>query len=395
MSAATWKFMLARARDLRNLGELTQARDRSLQLVLNRSGLLSFNVPMSDELGGQIYPAEYAVKAYRDGSQGLKLIWSGYVNTVEEDVANDRMSVNCVGWWDRLAKRLLMKDTTVFEKVDDAAIAKALLAHANAGLTDGEYPAAVTSAPMPVATGGDYTVHWPAGSSPNTPTWLKWGGTLPDEGRSGSTAYVGAERTILPLPHFQTVIQTQIQSLSDIENGYDWAIDPATREFFIYRHRRHVRNDVVFGYRFGPENVAAFNRQIDGSTLANFGIATGSTYIPQGYPDEESQRYYGPFEEVYSLSDAKSIDVLRAYAVGEIALKRFPRQLYTITPFNWTVENSVPEPFVEYDLGDQVRFVAQQPPRISINQQVRVFGISVSIDAEGNEKLGQLQIYPG
>lgn len=387
--------MLARSRDLSNVGELTQARDRQLQLVLDRSGSLSFNIPMDDELGALIYPIESAVKAYRLGSTGMRLPWSGYVNTIDEDALNNRMTVNCVGWYERLAKRLLMKDTTVFENMDDAAIAKALLAHANAGLADGEFPAATTSAPMPTAPDGDYTVYWPAGSSPNTPTWLKWGGTLPDEGRGGATPYEAAIRTIPPLPHFQTIIQTQIQSLSEIENGYDWWIDPATREFFIYRHRRQIREEVVFGYRFGPENIAAFNRQIDGSTLANFGIATGSTYMPQGYPDVDSQRLYGPFEEVYSLSDAKSIDILRAYAVGEILLKHVPRQLYSITPFNWTDQNSVPEPFVEYNLGDQVGFVAKQPPRISIDQQVRVFGISVSIDAEGNERLGQLQISPG
>ena len=89
MATATWKFMLARSRDLLNLGELTQARDRQLQLVLDRSGSLSFNIPMSDVLGSQIYPIEYAVKAYRSGSRGLKLVWSGYVNTVEEDALND------------------------------------------------------------------------------------------------------------------------------------------------------------------------------------------------------------------------------------------------------------------------------------------------------------------
>lgn len=393
MSGASWKFMLARSRDLRNLGELDQARDRQLQLILDHSGSLSFSVPMSDDLGSQIYPIEYAVKAIRFGSQGGEEVWSGYVNTVEEDALNDRMNVSCVGWYDRLAKRLLMKDLS-FENTDDAEIAKALLAHANAGLEEGEYPTETTSAVMPTAPDGDYTVYWPAGSEPNTPTWLKWGGTLPDEGRGGATAYVGADRTIPSLPHFQTVIATEIQSLVDIENGYDWWIDPVTREFFIYRRRCNMRSEVVFGYRFGPENVAQFNRQIDGSTLANFGIATGGVYTPQGYPDEESQGYYGPFEEVYSLSDAKSLDVLRAYAVGEIALKRNPRQLYSITPFNWTAENSVPEPFVDYDLGDQVGFVAYQEPRISINQQVRIFGISVSIDAEGNEKLGQLQVTP-
>ena len=66
-----------------------------------------------------------------------------------------------------------------------------------------------------------------------------------------------------------------------------------------------------------------------------------------------------------------------------------------MTPFNWFPESSVPEPFVEYDLGDQVRFVAKHAARVNVNQQVRIFGISVSIDEEGNEKMGQVQLYPG
>lgn len=413
MSGATWKFVLARSRDLANLGELTQARDRQLQLVLNKSGSLSFNIPMSDPLGQLIYPHEYAVKAYRQGSTGLKLIWSGYVNTVEEDALSDRMTVSCVGWYDRLTKRLLHKETH-WEQVDDATIVKDLLAHANLGLAEGEFPADVSHLAMPDVPGDPWTVYWPQGSSPNTPTWIKWGGTRPD-GHTGGAPYQDlttiitdatktppktAARTQPTVPAFQTVIATLMQTFSDTENGYDWWIDPATREFFVYRHRRRVRDDVVFGYRFGPSNVAAFGRQIDGSTLANYGLATGPANLRgqqvssyEIYDHDTSMSSYGPFEEVYSISDATSKDVLDAYAYGEIALKAYPRQLNSVTPFNWTDQNSVPEPFVEYDLGDQVRFIAKQPPRISINQAVRIFGISVSIDAEGNEKLGQLQIY--
>ena len=391
MASAYWKFILARSRDLSNIGELTQARDRQLSMVLNRSGSLSFSIPMNDELGAQIWPIESAIKAYRFGSTGAQLVWSGYVNTIDEDVANERMTVNCVGWLDRLAKRILHRDKA-YATIDDGAIVQDLLADVNGNITTGEHASGTTSAQIP---GDNYTARWPAGSSPNTPTWIKWGGLLPNEGTGGATAYIAQTRS-QNYARFQTNIQQAIQALTDIENGCDFDIDPTARTLNVYRKKRRVLDTVVFGFRFGPENVAQFNRQIDGSALANYGLATGAASIAPGfYHDQASQDIYGPVQEVYALSDVTRAEILGAYANAEIVLKRVPRQIYTITPFRWTDENSVPEPFVNYRLGDQVRFVARSGTRVSINQQVRVFGIQVSIDAESNESLGQLQIYPG
>lgn len=514
---ASWKFILARSLDLSNIGELTQARGRQLQLVLNRAGSLSFTIPMDDELGSQIQPVTHAVKAYRLGSTGTQLVWSGFVNTIDEDVSNNRMTVNCVGWLDRLSKRVL-RSQAQFTAADDGAMIRELLVHGNA-VSGGEHPSAINSAtpyervapswnsalsatrlgagvltgasvttdarlfffdtnasggtvqiayaatsgtfltlldstgvaPTQSNTGSLLTVtvqpskryyvslvstsqgtvtmtlsgpvdapssllRWPSGSSPNTPTWLTWGGTLPNEGVGGVTAYTdlttitvtqpdGSTTTAArngTYPPWQTNILSTIQQLTEIENGCDVSVDPATRALYVYRKRRRVLSSVVLGWRFGPENVAQFNRQLDGSALANFGLATGSATVAGQFADDRamptpysSQLAYGPLEEVYSLSDVDQAKTLGAYAAAEILLKYIPRQMYSITPFNWTPDNSVPEPFVDYRIGDQVTFVARQLPRVAINQQVRIFGISVAIDEESNEKLGQLQIYPG
>jgi hypothetical protein len=389
MAAAQWKIVLASSHDLSNIGELTQARSRQLSLVLNRAGSLSFTIPMDDELAAQIWPIESAVKVYRQGSTGTILIWSGYVNTVDEDVSNNHMSVNCVGWLNRLSKRVLHRDRQ-YSATDDGDIIQDLLGEANARTT-GEYSALTTSATL--ADG--YVVQWPSGSSPNLPTFIKWNGKLPNEGSGGPTAYVAATRN-QNYTRYQTNILQAIQGLTEIENGCDIYIDPTTRALSVYRRKRKVVGSVVFGYRWGPENVAQFNRQIDGSTVANYGLATGSSGVTgQVVDDDVSQSLYGPFEEVYSLSDVSQTNILSAYAGAEIALKATPRQLFSITPFNWTTKANVPEPFVDYNIGDQVKFVARHLPRVSVNQQVRVFGIALDIDEEGNEKLSQLQIYPG
>jgi hypothetical protein len=69
--------------------------------------------------------------------------------------------------------------------------------------------------------------------------------------------------------------------------------------------------------------------------------------------------------------------------------------MFSFTPFPWTDGSSVPEPFVDYRIGDRVRLVAKHDPRIDVNTNVRIFGINVGISEEDNEALGQLQVYPG
>src|SRR6185436_10101730 len=94
-----------------NIGELTQARGRQLQLALNRPGAASFTIPLDDELGNGIWPITHAVKAYRKGSDDLwQHVWSGMVWTIEEDISGNRLSVNVVGWLQWLEKRILRRD---------------------------------------------------------------------------------------------------------------------------------------------------------------------------------------------------------------------------------------------------------------------------------------------
>jgi hypothetical protein len=371
------------------LGELTQARSRQISVGLNRSGSASFTIPMNDDLGQMIYPHIHGMIAYRIGSTGVKMIWSGYVNTIDEDIANNKMTVNCVGWQDRLAKRFPHQNLT-YANQDDAVIIQNLLGEAN-GQLSGEYVASTTS----IVMADGITLSWPSGSSPNVSTFMKYGGTLPNEGVGGSTAYTTTSRSAT-FTKYQTSILQAIQQITEIENACDMWVHPASRQIYIFRKRRTIRTSVIFGFQWGPSNVAAFGRQIDGSTTDNMHIVVGAVGTTPAYQSNvPSQSQYGPLEEFSTLSDVTVNSTLQAYASAEVAVKAQPRQLMSLQPFNWTLDGSVPEPFVDYDIGDQVVLVANAPPRIAINQQVRIFGMSFSIDEEDNEKIGPLQIYPG
>lgn len=390
-----WKFVLCRSTDLIDIAELTQARQRQLNMSLNNPGSLSFTIPLDDEFGQLIYPIEYAIKAYRVGTTGTRLIWSGYVNTIDENVTENKMTVNCVGWIERLNHFIVHRDDLQFTDWDDAEIVHRLIQAANNRIGSGkiEHDSGVTSTRYPDGT----EFRWPAGSTPNTPTLLKsgWPG-VPNEGPGGDTAYVEARRSVRYVK-YQTNIGQAIKQLTEVENGLDIWVDPATRIVYMYRKKCRVLPEIVFGFGAGPNNLLNYSRQLDGSVLTNYMyVSGGAGSIPQAAIDEDSQDIYGPFEDTASISDRGGIeanDVLRYYAGAEVIFRSRPRVIHSITPFGFSPENSVPEPFVEYDIGDQVTFMAIHEPRIRTVQQVRIFGMSISIDEEDNERINSLQIY--
>jgi hypothetical protein len=391
-----WRFILATSSDLRPIGELFNARDKQLQLVLNRSGSCSFTLPMTDGMAEFISPLSTAILAYRwsTKSKVWRLIWSGYINTIDEDVSSDRMSVNAVGWLQRLEKRLLWRDLNfpyqVNSSTDDAAIISALLTHANGGLAVGTYGPGISTATIP----GGPQVSWPVGSVPNLPSYIQWGGVLPNEGLNGSTAYASAYRG-KAIPKGASILQ-QIIELTNLENGCDIWVDPSTRTLNVYRKKRRILSSLVFGYQWGPNNIKQFRRSIDASIVTNIHTSSGSAGSTPGQAiDSSSLGAYGPFEEAVNLSDVRDTTILQGYSGAEVAIRSQPRQISSITPFPFTEGSGIPEPYEDYDVGDQGRFSAVHARRISIsNQSIRLFGISVSEDNEGNENIGQLQISP-
>lgn len=403
---AKWSFYLADAATLTNIGELDQARGRSLTLQLNRPGTASFTYPMSEEeYAGQINPLSSALKCYRDGV----LMWSGYVATIDEDISGDRMTVNCAGWLQRLDRRFLRRDKNYVyvpgasppataTAVDDADIIFDLLAEAN-GVASGEHAAGVNTFALPDPP-GTYTVHWPAGSSPNLPTWIKKGAKLPNEGVGGATAYVPAYRG-KAYQKYQNILAGMLE-LTEVENGCDIEVDPATRELNIHRKRQRNLSNVIFGFNWGPKNIQQIGRQLDGTTVTNYHVSTGRSGLTPGYADDvnfgyDSQLAYGPMEETTALSDVSETQTLITNSAVEIILRRHPRPVWNLLPFPYTPESeNIPEPFVDYRIGDKVYFTAIRAPRINVQSQAsRIFGMTVGITEEGNEQITTLQLQPG
>jgi hypothetical protein len=398
-----WRFNLRQSKDLSLIGELTGASGKSLTLAHNTPGSANWDYSMSDELARYIQPINTCISAERynwratlamnnAGTRGQvwDWIWSGFVLPLDEDWTGDRMKVSCVGWAQRLAMRQIKRDKT-YTNSDDGPIFKDLLDEMNlAAFPD------VSAYPVPTV----------AGSNPATPTWMQWGGMVPNEGVGGATAYVPRSNISLTKTKNQFVLPIYGE-LSGFENGADWSLDPKTRSLYI--HRKHcTRHEgisapaVIVAFKWGPNNLAQFSRNVAADQKANYVLVTGAPGVTAGYSDNKpDQDVNGLIESLTQWTDAKDNSVLMAEAAAQIIMRKDGKVTYGITPFVYSGDvdappTSVPEPFVDYNpVGDEILLKASHPVRGDIPMGVvRSFGVTVTIDEENNEQLGQLQVAP-
>lgn len=195
-------------------------------------------------------------------------------------------------------------------------------------------------------------------------------------------------------------IQALINNQVDVENGIDFLIHPTSRLMMtlpgsLQVGDSRIKDDVVFGFNWGPRNIMKFDRESDFSVFRNRFTAQGK-YGSAIQEDLVSQAAYNILmEEHAQLSEVVDINTLKTYVAGEVALRATPRRIVSFIPFPWTEDSSVPQPFVDYNVGDRVRLSAVFGKRIKIdNFPVRIFGINVDINDDGNERISSLQVSP-
>src|SRR3954451_5863629 len=399
-----WRFNLRNSKDLSLIGELTGASGKSVTLAHNSPGSANWNYSMSDQLAPYIQPFSTCISAERynwRATQALNLagsagqvwdwIWSGFVMPIDEDWTGDMMKVSCMGWAQRLAMRLLHADRQ-YTTQDDSAIIQDLLAYANAATF--AYP-----------DGSTYAVPTVSGSNPATPTWMAWGGTVPNEGPGGLTPYVARSLLTLKKDKNQMILPV-FDELTGYENGCDWWVQPQSRLMYVAR-KRCARRDgvkypsVVMAFKWGPNNLGQFSRNVAADQKANYVLVTGSGTLAATKDNTADQATNGLIETLTQWTDANDITQLLWEAGAQIILRQNGRITYGITPFYYVgdtdqMPNSVPEPFVDYNpVGDEFMLKASHPVRGDIALGVvRSFGCTVNIDEENNEQLGQLQVSP-
>ena len=400
-----WRFVLVDSVDMSRIGILDDASSNNIKMMLNKSGSSQHTYPMDAEHANSIVPYRTAVLAERynwretlarhvagEVGEVWDPIWSGYVLPIDEDWEAGTLSISCVGWMQRLEKRMARK-LMKFNSMDDGAIIGDLLrVVANGGppTPAEEWPVGVNQY---TAVDG-YQVRWPSGSIPNVASWMKWGGVQPNEGVGGSTQYVPQARTF-QVEHGSFLLPA-IEQLIDLENGCDVHVNPLSRILTCHRKYRRVRSDVIVAFNWGPNNMAKFTRNNDADRIVNYIEAAGEPGTTTQYAHSEtSMDLIGPIEEYHMLSGVQSNEVLRAFAGAEILVRSQGVITYGVTPFVYSPDTTVPEPFVDYRAGDQIYVTAKHESRGHIhNQAVRVFGFNVSFSDGGTEQVGTLELSP-
>lgn len=336
-----WTFKLADSATMTPIAELVGARGRTLELGLNQPGSCSMNMHMDDTGAADVAPVTTCIIAYRNGS----IKWSGPVWHLDEDMVSNTMEIRAVGWFEILNHRVL-KTRKIYASQDAGLIAFDLLATANAE-----------------------------------------GATRVVEG----TRVASANRAVTFEAYHP--IGRAIHDLSQVENGYDWWVNPSTRALNIYSLLQTDRTNVVMGLgegAGGQASIGSAKRSIDASSLANRFIAIGQGATAQS-DDATSQSTYGIYEDTAQLGEHGS-SVLLAYSGVEVLLRKDPWVSYEITPRPADPDGIVPVPFVDYEVGDKV-YISIDRGRVNVQKQaVRVFGLTLSIDDNGGERVTGLRL---
>lgn len=357
-----WSFRLILSADMFPIAELKKAANKSLTLSLNKPGSANFTYPMDDELSGLIEPIATGIIAYKDNIP----VWSGMIiGPLNEDAETNTMTIPVMGWLDKLNHRILRSDlptTGKYEDIDDGTILFDLLQRAN------------DFGPLPSY---DYegTTH-----TADTSTFI-------EEGTKNYPVEEEAPRTAKFDKY--TNIGAEIDKLTNIENGCDIEVHPITRELNIWRRKMTDRTEVIMGYNAPPFNLASFKPTRDTSQMVNYFRAIGR-FNDGLAEDTPSQELYGLIEETGAMTDVSDPEntILPAFAGAEVAVRSTPRVTYDVAPFS----QNIFQPFVDYQLGDKIYISANKGHWNLAKQAVRIFGLTLNIDNEGNEKVSNLQL---
>lgn len=347
-----WKFFLADSSDLKLQKDITgEARNKQLNLSFNRPGNVTFNLPLTNDNYDNSQTNKKAVVAIKNG----QYVWSGPVWTRSIDLNEEKIEVSAVGWFEILMYRLL------------------------------DSPRSYTSAN---STEGQIAFDLLEIANNDHPTWITPGTNSATTPRSKI------------LETFTSIGQAIID-LSDTEDGFDIEVDPETRQLNLKEWDQFVdRQDVHFGYNWGPNNIANLKIDQNGGEMRNRYIVTGNTSTAYVYPasssepPSQSQIENNLLTEVFQITEeGANPNFLEAVANAQGAGKEFPIITYEIQ-LKPQGESNPYELFEDYNLGDRIYFTAQKQidgKKIIFTHSPRVFGATIEIDENGTEIISSLQ----
>jgi hypothetical protein len=333
--------VLADSATMSRIATIREARQGVINEDLNQPGSLVFRVPIADEVGAKIKTVNTCVLVLKN----KKRVWSGFVLTIKREAEGDAgwMTVGCVGWFERLFRRLIHPDQEETITGEAHVHAHRLLSKANA-----------RGATLPGAP-----------SSTNI---------LPGLGESNGIALT---RTYEQMQK----VGDQIQQLTQIESGVDISVDPSTRLLHVYAKRESFRPNIKLRLRGRVPTLRSATQDEDASRFANQWWVLGANSQIGHAKDDQSETEYGLFEDQASLSDVADAQILGAYANAQLAVNAHPSIVYSISPRSM-VSMAGFSLYEDILLGDSFTFTVERGSFQVPGQRVRLFGFSVGIDGE-------------
>lgn len=340
-----WQFFIGQSSDLTRIADVThEFENPSLTLGMNRSGSLEGEFALSSDWKNYLVPVKNCLIATKNDNT----IYSGPIWTRNDSFADAKISISSVGWFEILRKRVL-EAQKVYTNLRRGAIIKDLVATTN-------------------------VLH---------NSWVSPSGVDTD-----TTSSAIPSRTY---ERFTNIGDTIIQ-LTEEESGPEISIDPDTRALNITAWDDFQdQTDVQFGFNWGPSNLSSFEESVDASEMRNRIWVTGSSIW--GHADDtDAQTEYQLFHDVISISNSNDVELLGAIANAEIVVNAYPRVLYSFTPKPENTGENVPRIFEDYSIGDQIYITAKRNGKEIIKQAVRLFGVTLNIDSNGNEIITNMQV---
>jgi hypothetical protein len=339
---------------LLKVGPLSNIHNRTFQIVANRAGSASFTIRTNSDMAAEILngvdfgdvrgTVRHCLRIRRNKVD----LWSGPIWGIQGDLDNGLLNISCVGWLETLQHRILW------------------------GVAD--------------YSGGGF------GTEPNIIAFDLLGQEALQNLDHPPLVIPGSLAGTLQVRNrFYTRGQNigqALQELSDIEDGYDYEVDPLTRRMnLIAPELFEVREDVRLGYNWGPNNLKNVQWQEDASRTCNY-MSVQSQGAPVVVYDDTSIAQYDLFEENNTLTSANQ-GILAPYAAAELFIRGRPMVTYSLQP-----QPFGPRLFDDFQIRDQIFFDARKDHVKIRNQGIRVFGATVQIDDNGNEAVSELMTAP-
>ncbi len=294
----------------------------------NRPGAISFTCPLDHPktLSTILDVGVNEATVERDGT----IVWAGPIQTSDENDTGRLINFAGEGLLTYLRKMHITTTLTYSSSTDDQyTIARGLIAHHQN------------------KAGGDFNIDTTAA-------------TLSGQKRTRTYNYWEHKNV------YDAVIE-----LSEMDNGFDLAIDPATRTLDLYYPRQgQRRTDIVFDER----NIRRFSRQRDATRQASHILAIGSgeedAMLRASVQSSTAVAAYGLTQKVISLKDVTVESTLIDHANDALNVSATVPNLIAID-----VSTDDPGLF-SYGVGDEVQ-VRWASPYETVNEYQRIIGLDV------------------